>query len=266
MSPGDRSGPGPHPQEHEPVIIRDKRKVDRETGQVRADAARGSEAPVSGASGAGATAGAVAQPGGAEAEDSFSDVFGPDTLEKVDKNAMLLAERTEDLQRVHAEYANYRKRADRDRLAAGDLAVSKTLIEFLPVVDNLERARAHDDLSGGLKALADQLDAIFTKLGLVAFGAVGDPFDPTVHEAVMHTESDEVSHATCTTIMRPGYKHGDRLLRPAMVGVSEPATPPAATPEADAPADAATATDEDAGTPALPREDASAAEQGPTQP
>jgi molecular chaperone GrpE len=137
--------------------------------------------------------------------------------------ARLLDERTADLQRVQAEYANYRKRAERDRLAAGELAISRVLIDFLPVLDNLDRAREHGDLTGGLKAIADQLVEVFDKLGLVRFGQPGDPFDPAVHEAVLHDESPEVEEPTCTTVMRPGYKHNDRLLRAAMVGVSDPA-------------------------------------------
>ncbi len=138
--------------------------------------------------------------------------------------AALLEERTRDLQRVQAEYANYRKRADRERLAAGDLAVSRVLADLLPVLDDLDRARAHGDLTGGLKAVAEHLDSVFSKLGLVSFGEVGDPFDPEIHEAVMHDESDEVTEPTCTTVMRPGYKHNDRLLRAAMVGVSDPSS------------------------------------------
>lgn len=139
--------------------------------------------------------------------------------------AALLAERTSDLQRVQAEYANYRKRVDRDRLLAGEVAVSRVLSDFLPVLDNLDRARAHGDLTGGLKAVADQLETIFAKLGLVAFGEVGDLFDPSIHEAVLHDESEAVDEPTCTTLLRPGYRHNDRLLRPAMVGVSDPVAP-----------------------------------------
>ena len=100
------------------------------------------------------------------------------------------------------------------------------LVDFLPVLDNLDRAEEHGDLTGGLKAIADQLVEIFGKLGLVSFGQVGDPFDPSIHEAVLHDESPDVEVPTCTTVMRPGYKHNDRLLRAAMVGVSDPATPP----------------------------------------
>ncbi|MGI8678625.1 MAG: nucleotide exchange factor GrpE [Jatrophihabitans sp.] len=179
--------------EKEPVVIRDNRKVDREPS-------------------AGSPDGASAPPGGADAPG-----------ETPDENAILLDERTRDLQRLQAEYANYRKRSDRDRLAAGDLATGKVLGELLPILDDLDRAKAHGDLTGPLRAVADKLDGVFTKLGLIAFGVVGDPFDPALHEAVMHDESDAVSVPTCTTVLRQGYRHRDRLLRPAMVGVSDPA-------------------------------------------
>ena len=104
------------------------------------------------------------------------------------------------------------------------------LAELLPVLDDIDRARTHDDLSGALKSVADHLDGIFGKLGLQAFGEVGDSFDPAIHEAVLHTESDDVTAPTCTMVMRRGYQHGERLLRPAMVGVTEPAGEPAEPP------------------------------------
>ena len=180
-----------HPAE--PVVIRDKRKIDPVTGEAR-------EVPAE------ATA-----PAGSAAEDDVPKA-----------EALLLEERTRDLQRVQAEYANYRKRAERERSAAGDVAVSRVLTELLPVLDDIDRARSHGDLTGGLKAISDQLELILSKLGLVGFGEEGDLFDPTIHEAVMHNESPDVSEPSCTTVMRKGYRHGDRLLRPAMVGVSDP--------------------------------------------
>ena len=187
----DTSGP----EEPDRVIIRDNRKIDPVTGEARRKPDEGSPSP-----GAGDTA--------------------EEAVPKAE--ALLLEERTRDLQRVQAEYANYRKRADRDRLAAGELAVGRTLSELLPVLDDIDRARAHGDLTGALKAVADHLEAVFAKLGLVAFGEVGDAFDPAVHEAVMHDESDTVTEPTCTSILRRGYQHGERLLRPAMVGVTDP--------------------------------------------
>jgi molecular chaperone GrpE len=180
------------------VIIRDKRRIDPETGAVREPA-----------------------PGKADQAPPTPSAESAEVTALQDA----VAERTADLQRLQAEYANYRKRAERDRLAAGEVAVGRVLAELLPVLDDIDRARQHGDLTGALKAVADQLDAIFTKLGLESFGAVGDPFDPSIHEAVMHAESDDVTVPTATTVMRPGYKHGDRLLRPAMVGVTDPTTP-----------------------------------------
>jgi molecular chaperone GrpE len=195
------------PEEPERVVIRDNRKIDPKTGEARkrSEDAADAKKPASAASAAPAPV--------AEAD------------ERPVVDAALLDERTADLQRVQAEYANYRKRAERERLAAGDLAVSRVLAEFLPVLDDLDRAAAHGDLEGGpLKAIADKLSALFDKLGLEPFGGVGDPFDPMLHEAVMHDESEDVQEPTCTSVLRKGYRYRDRLLRPAMVGVSDPAT------------------------------------------
>jgi molecular chaperone GrpE len=203
----DRPQPPTSSDEPERVVIRDKRRIDSVTGEVRAVAPE-----------------ATAAPGPASAEPAGEAGQVPMV------EASLLDERTRDLQRVQAEYANYRKRADRDRTAAGDVAVSRVLAELLPVLDDIDRARTHDDLSGALKSVADHLDGIFGKLGLQAFGEVGDSFDPAIHEAVLHTESDDVTAPTCTMVMRRGYQHGERLLRPAMVGVTEPAGEPAEPP------------------------------------
>lgn len=191
-----------HRSDHpEPVVIRDKRKIDPVTGEAR-------EVPAEATASAGNQAGNPA--------DTRTDSDVPKA------EALLLEERTRDLQRVQAEYANYRKRAERERLAAGDVAVSRVLTELLPVLDDIDRARSHGDLTGGLKSISDQLELVLSKLGLVAFGEQGDPFDPMIHEAVMHNESPDVSEPSCTTVMRKGYRHGERLLRPAMVGVSDP--------------------------------------------
>jgi molecular chaperone GrpE len=133
-----------------------------------------------------------------------------------------LDERTRDLQRVTAEYANYRKRVDRDRSVDAEKAASQVLVALLPVLDDLDRAREHGDLVGPFVAVADQLTAALGKFGLVAFGEEGDPFDPTRHEAVAHSTSAEVKETTCVAVMRRGYMAGDRLLRPAMVAVADP--------------------------------------------
>jgi len=131
-------------------------------------------------------------------------------------------ERTEDLQRVTAEYANYRKRVERDRALVGEQAVGNVLSALLPVLDDIDRAREHDDLVGPLASMAEQLTNATAKFGLTAFGAKGDPFDPTRHEAVAHLTSADVKEPTCIDVMRRGYLLGERLLRPALVAVADP--------------------------------------------
>ncbi len=145
-----------------------------------------------------------------------------------DDLAKELAERTEDLKRVSAEYANYRRRVDRDRVLIGELAQERLVLDLLPVLDDIDRAREHDDLTGAFKSTAERLAAVLDRAGVAAYGEVGDPFDPGLHEAVLHSESAEVDVATCTHVMRRGYRRGDRVLRAAMVGVADPASPPVA--------------------------------------
>jgi len=137
-----------------------------------------------------------------------------------------LAERTADLQRVQAEYANYRKRVDRDRATVREQAVASALSELLPVLDAIGQAREHGELSGGFKSVADSLQAAVGKLGLVSYGQRGDAFDPKIHEALTHTYSPDVAEDTCVEIFQPGYKVGERILRPARVAVAAPATGP----------------------------------------
>ncbi len=131
-------------------------------------------------------------------------------------------ERTRDLQRVSAEYANYRKRVARDQANARNDGIAEVLGVLLPVLDDLDRAREHGDLTGPFAAVADQLAAGLSKFGLTPFGAQGDPFDPTRHEAVAHRTSSEVDEPSCVSVMRRGYMLGERLLRPAMVEVADP--------------------------------------------
>jgi molecular chaperone GrpE len=137
-----------------------------------------------------------------------------------------LAERTADLQRLQAEYANYRKRVDRDRAAVREQAVATVLTGLLPVLDAINQAREHGELSGGFKSVADSLQSAVGKLGLVAYGEKGDVFDPKIHEALSATYSPDVTEDTCVEIFQPGYKVGDKILRPARVAVAEPATGP----------------------------------------
>lgn len=133
-----------------------------------------------------------------------------------------LEERTRDLQRVTAEYANYRKRVDRDRGVAAEQTTGTVLSALLPILDDLDRAREHGDLVGPFASVAEQLTTALAKFGLTGFGEKGDAFDPTRHEAVAHLTSAEVSEPTCVEVMRRGYLVGERLLRPAMVAVADP--------------------------------------------
>ena len=177
----------------EPVIVTDKRRIDPETGEVRHTA--------SGAAPSGAA------PEATSGQDTASD-------EKV-------AELTADLQRVQADYANYRKRALRDQEATAERAKAAVVNQLLGVLDDLERARSHGDLdSGPLKAVADKLVGALTGLGLTGFGAEGDDFDPALHEAVQHEgDGGEGSRPVIGTVMRQGYKLGEQVLRHALVGV-----------------------------------------------
>jgi molecular chaperone GrpE len=146
-----------------------------------------------------------------------------------------VAELTADLQRVSAEYANYRRRTDREKQTGAENAKASVVSQLLPVLDDLERARQHGDLeTGPLKSVADKLAGVFSNIGLSTFGAEGDAFDPAIHEAVSH-EGDG-SNPVVGTLMRPGYKLGERVLRTAMVGVVDSASEGTATEESDAPA------------------------------
>ena len=129
---------------------------------------------------------------------------------------------TEDLQRLQADYSNYRKRVDRDRAVAYELAVASVLNELLPILDDLDRARTHGELEGGFKSVADQIENAVTKIGLIKFGEAGTLFDPQIHEALMHLTSTEVTEVTATEILQKGYKYKERVLRPARVTVTDP--------------------------------------------
>ncbi|MDV8069647.1 nucleotide exchange factor GrpE [Rhodococcus sp. IEGM 1366] len=131
-----------------------------------------------------------------------------------------LAERTADLQSLQAQFMNYKRRVDRDKQV--DIANAKASVVgvLVPILDDLDRARAHGDLEEGpLRALADKLNTTLTGLGLSEFGAVGDAFDPELHEAVQH--EGEGADPVLSVVMRKGYKFGDRVLRHAMVGVAD---------------------------------------------
>ena len=244
MPASEETGSGP--------VIHDNRRIDPVTGQVRGKhaaskpAGTSSARPGPGSPGKPEPAGArgPAGPGADKPEDQHEERDTRETVESPEQApemvtaqavkdgkqaadvAAQLAERTADLQRLQAEYANYRKRVDRDRAAVREQAVVGTLSGLLPVLDAIDQAREHGELSGGFKSVADSLQAALGRLGLVAYGEKGDPFDPKIHEALTHSYSSDVTEDTCVEILQSGYKVGDRILRPARVAVAEPATGP----------------------------------------
>jgi molecular chaperone GrpE len=131
---------------------------------------------------------------------------------------------TADLQRLQAEYANYRKRVDRDRVSTTEFAFTAVLMEFLPVLDDLDRAAEHGELTGGFKAVADRINSIVEKLGLTKFAQAHVPFNPAIHEALTHESSADVTEPTVSKILQPGYKYKERVIRPARVAVIDPQT------------------------------------------
>ena len=134
-----------------------------------------------------------------------------------EQNFDLTATLTADLQRLQAEYSNYRKRVERDRAVASEIAVASVLSELLSTLDDIDRAAQHGELTGGFKSVADQLISTTTKLGLEKYGNDGDEFDPQIHEALMHETSADVKVPTASKILQPGYKFKERVLRPERV-------------------------------------------------
>lgn len=150
-----------------------------------------------------------------------------ESLEGVDSDAEAadieaqLAERTEDLQRLNAEYTNYRRRTERDRQAVIENAKSQVIAAFLPILDDLDLARQHGDLNEGpLKAIADKLSSTLASQKLEGFGEEGDAFDPEIHEAVQDLSSG--GEQVVGTVLRRGYRVGDKLVRNAMVIIADP--------------------------------------------
>lgn len=177
-----------HPDEEfesEGVRISDKRRIDPDTFEVRE--VRQPEAP-------------AGEP--APAEDAK------------------VAELTADLQRVTAEYANYRKRVERDRELIREMAVGNVLSDLLPILDDVDRAREHGELEGAFRAVGESLEAVATKIGLESFGTAGDPFDPAEHEALTSEPDPGITEPTVVRVLQPGYRFAGRVLRPARVSVA----------------------------------------------
>ncbi|HEX5512391.1 MAG TPA: nucleotide exchange factor GrpE [Actinomycetales bacterium] len=216
-APGPGEQDNPQDQQEQGPVVRDRRRIDPETGQVRTDQQSAQQAE------AGQQHGRHASPrhetevtaDGASSEADDSALGGA--------AAQLAAERLADLQRLQAEYVNYRKRVDRDRDVARETAIADFVESLLPVMDDIYFARQHGDLKEGPPAaIADKLEGVLSKYGVERYGEVGDEFDPTVHDALMHSHSAEVTTTTVTTVMQPGYKIGEKVLRAARVGVSDP--------------------------------------------
>ena len=148
-----------------------------------------------------------------------------ETIEEVVPDQVIdpVATLTNDLQRLQAEYANYRKRIERDRLVAHEMAIGAVLTELLALLDAVDLAEQHGEVTGGFKAVSDQLNAITSRIGLEKYGSEGEAFDPQIHEALIHETSADVAVATASKILQPGYKYKERILRPARVSVTDPA-------------------------------------------
>lgn len=225
-------------------VIRDKRKVDPVTGQVRAATAQAQageqtdaqiEQPLADgvdADGAVQTEGAdVAQPEKPTvAEGAVSDTAYEDELlgDQPHADTTLAAERLEDLRRLQAEFVNYRRRVDRDRARDKEVAVGGVVEALLPVLDDIHSAREHGDLTEGpFAAIAEKLQATLGRFGVEQFGATGEAFDPTLHEALMHVpEADlpeDASETTIVQVVQPGFRIGERVVRAARVAVADPA-------------------------------------------
>jgi molecular chaperone GrpE len=224
-------------QNHEEPVIRDKRRIDPETGEVRKpEGVGGQPAP-----GAGPESADAAGPAGAPGPEApASEASNPADSADVDEDVLTVddilnaaqaevedptAEHLADLKRVTAEYANYRKRTEANREVERERAIGAAVSVLLPVLDDLDRAEKHGDLEGDapFATIAAKLRAAVEKLGLKPFGEVGEPFDPQRHEAIFQQHSDEVDTDTVADVVETGYTLGGSLLRAAKVVVKTPA-------------------------------------------
>ncbi len=229
QSSGDAAADDSEEHVEPKVVVRDRRRIDPATGALRppADMASQSASSAPNAEPAQASASkdddnAASSEAQAVPQDTNSDEAQAATDAELAAVRTQLEERTADLQRVSAEYANYRRRIDRERASLVEQSTAVALTSLLPALDDIERARAHGDLSGAFGTVAEQLLTSLSKLGLSSFGKEGDAFDPTWHEAVMHSVSADVSEPTCVQVLRQGYVLGEKMLRPALVAVADP--------------------------------------------
>jgi molecular chaperone GrpE len=202
-------------------VIRDNRKVDPISGRPRKDPGASQSGKASGDGSAWDDRTASDRPitqGTAEAAARALEDEVVAAAELISAREEL-AVRTEDLQRLSADYANYRKRVDRDRAVAGDQARAEVLTALIPVLDDVDAARTAGELEGPFKAVAEKIEATLAKFGMERYGAKGEPFDPTIHEALLHQTDPDVKTPTISLVLQPGYRMGERVLRAARVGV-----------------------------------------------
>jgi len=211
----------------------DKRRVDPETGEVRAPKA--AQEPEVGEP-VGEEQTAEAEPTGAEqpaagepaADASDLGVDIPEDASGLSDNegaevSAEAAQHLEDLQRLNAEYAAYRRRAERERERAHENGMVKVTEALMPILDEVRLAREAGDVEGPFAKHVDRLFEALNKLGIEQYGEVGEVFDPNVHEALMQQPSEEVEEPTVFLVMQPGYRMGERVLKAARVGVHVPA-------------------------------------------
>ena len=189
----------------EGVRVNDKRRIDPDTFEVRQPSENWADGT---------------QPQGDQVDVDAALAEGAIIEGEVGDIESKVAELTSDLQRVHAEYANYRKRIERDRDINRQVAMGSVFVELLPILDDIDRAREHDELVGTFKTVGDNLDSALTKLGLERFGSANEPFDPNLHEALASVEVEGVTEPTVVAVFQPGYRQGERILRPARVSVA----------------------------------------------
>ncbi|MCL2803614.1 MAG: nucleotide exchange factor GrpE [Micrococcales bacterium] len=193
-------------------VIRDRRKVDPISGQARPQVVDERQSGGPSFSPAAALSGEATQKA---AEDEV--VAAAELIAAREELAVM----TEDLQRINAEYANYRKRVERDRDLARQDGLAEVLVALISVLDDIEAARQAAGLDGPFGAVATKLEEALAQYGLERYGAVGERFDPTIHEALMHQIDPEATGPTISMVLQPGYRMGERLLRPARVGVAD---------------------------------------------
>ena len=195
MGKHSKKGPEPDPEEHEEPLVQDKRRIDPETGELRSPSPEGEP-----------------------------EALDPEDLSILDEAERdLVGEYRDRAARAEAELANFRARVERDRQANREAIIVEVIRSLLPAIDDLDRADAHGDLAGTpLEIVAQKMRQSFERYGMVPVGVAGEPFDPAIHEAMVHMPSAEVEVDTVADVIEIGYQLGEKLIRPAKVAVKSP--------------------------------------------